>query len=234
MSYIGTSKIGKMFLGGTEISKAYLGDKLVYQNKPYDSEVEYLESTGTQYIDTGIVIDSTNYSIVSKAMLLNNRSSLCFVRWTPAPTYCTFGLYIGGTQNITYYYGNYKTLHYINNIPLSSHVNKERIYRLNEDSKLIIEDPVNGIITQINAVMDESVMSNSYSLYLFSANSNGILSETQNGIRVYSFTVKRNDNIVADFIPVRIGTNGYMYDKVSGQLFGNKGMGDFVLGPDVT
>lgn len=38
--------------------------------------------------------------------------------------------------------------------------------------------------------------------------------------------------IVRDFIPVRKGTVGYLYDRVSGKLFGNAGTGDFVLGPD--
>jgi hypothetical protein len=32
---------------------------------------------------------------------------------------------------------------------------------------------------------------------------------------------------------VRKGTVGYLYDRVSGKLFGNAGTGDFVLGPDV-
>ena len=37
---------------------------------------------------------------------------------------------------------------------------------------------------------------------------------------------------IRDFVPVRIGTVGYLYDKVSKQLFGNAGTGSFVLGPD--
>jgi hypothetical protein len=41
-----------------------------------------------------------------------------------------------------------------------------------------------------------------------------------------------NDILVRDFIPVRVGTTGYMYDKVSGQLFGNSGTGEFILGAD--
>ena len=35
-----------------------------------------------------------------------------------------------------------------------------------------------------------------------------------------------------ELIPVRVGQVGYLYDKISGQLFGNQGTGDFVLGPD--
>ena len=38
---------------------------------------------------------------------------------------------------------------------------------------------------------------------------------------------------VRDFIPVRVGQTGYLYDRVSGQLFGNLGSGDFILGPDI-
>ena len=50
--------------------------------------------------------------------------------------------------------------------------------------------------------------------------------------RIYSAYVSNGTN-VADFIPVRVGSVGYMYDRVSGKLFGNAGTGDFVLGPDV-
>ena len=39
--------------------------------------------------------------------------------------------------------------------------------------------------------------------------------------------------LVRDFIPVRVGQVGYMYDRVSGQLFGNAGTGAFIVGPDV-
>jgi len=52
-------------------------------------------------------------------------------------------------------------------------------------------------------------------------------------IRCYSVVVKRSGNVIHDFIPVRIGTTGYLYDTVSGELFGNAGIGDFTLGPDV-
>ena len=38
--------------------------------------------------------------------------------------------------------------------------------------------------------------------------------------------------LVRDFIPVRIGQTGYLFDKVSRQLFGNSGTGNFILGPD--
>ena len=51
--------------------------------------------------------------------------------------------------------------------------------------------------------------------------------------RVYYFKVWDNNTLVCNFIPVRCGTTGYMYDRVSGQLFGNDGTGDFIVGADV-
>jgi hypothetical protein len=42
--------------------------------------------------------------------------------------------------------------------------------------------------------------------------------------------------LARDYIPVRVGSGagavGYLFDRVSGQLFGNAGTGDFTIGPD--
>lgn len=48
-----------------------------------------------------------------------------------------------------------------------------------------------------------------------------------------AFIYDSDNNKIFDAIPVRIGTIGYMYDKVSHQLFGNSGTGNFILGPDL-
>lgn len=52
-------------------------------------------------------------------------------------------------------------------------------------------------------------------------------------MKIYSCKIWDNNILVRDYIPVRKGTVGYLYDRVSGKLFGNAGTGDFVLGPDV-
>ena len=43
-----------------------------------------------------------------------------------------------------------------------------------------------------------------------------------------------NTILVHDFISVRKNGVGYLYDKVSGRLFGNSGSGTFTYGNDVT
>lgn len=52
------------------------------------------------------------------------------------------------------------------------------------------------------------------------------------GCRLHGLQVIDGSNFICDLIPVRVGTTGYMYDKVSGALFGNNGTGAFIVGPD--
>lgn len=51
--------------------------------------------------------------------------------------------------------------------------------------------------------------------------------------RIYAVQITQGTEIIMDLIPVRVGNVGYMYDKVSGELFGNDGSGEFILGKDV-
>ena len=55
--------------------------------------------------------------------------------------------------------------------------------------------------------------------------------------KIQSCTIWQNGSIVQDLIPVRFTnengqSEGAMYDKVTKQLFRNKGTGSFVIGPD--
>lgn len=52
-------------------------------------------------------------------------------------------------------------------------------------------------------------------------------------VKCYEFNVYNNEKSIMRLIPVRIENVGYMPDKVSKQLFGNQGTGNFVLGPDI-
>lgn len=51
--------------------------------------------------------------------------------------------------------------------------------------------------------------------------------------KISAFQVTQGNNLVLDLIPVRVGSVGYMYDRVSGTMFGNVGTVDFIVGPDV-
>lgn len=51
--------------------------------------------------------------------------------------------------------------------------------------------------------------------------------------RFWGGQIWEGTTLVRDFVPCRIGTTGYLYDRVSQTLFSNIGTGDFTLGPDI-
>lgn len=184
---------------------------------PYDAEVEYLESTGTQYIDTGLTsqlsdvinIDFTPLSTLNNLQCVlgsqNANVAKCFVftysknvqvskPWGGASGFASAGAFVVGVR-----------INLIVDVP-------SRLAQLNELTPIDIGRP-NG---------------SSLSTYLFCVNRNDSpYARTQ--MRLHSYSVSGR----IDLIPVRVGTTGYMYDRISGQLFGNSGTGDFIVGPDV-
>lgn len=200
---IGVNNIG--LFGGNSSSKK--GKKL-----PYDAEIEYLESTGTQYIDTGVVLDATMtvrvlYDYIQNGFVFGARASV-------NSGYSGVTNESMGTYNIRY--GN-KNIYAQPTIPRGTND--------------VIISPIGVILN--GATVSSTTYGNDFfsgHCFLFTINNNGQpLIGDYAVIRIIRFSI---DNII-DLIPVRVGTTGYMYDKVSGELFGNSGTGDFILGPDV-
>ena len=186
------------------------------RRKPYDAEIEYLESTGTQYIDTGVIVDSsvTSAQISFAVTFRSGRDSALFgSRDSGYGIYC-----FAGSAAIRTRWGG----------PTSVDIS----YRLGDVIEVNIH---NGSVTVMNratsAYLSFAVgdIFKPYPLVVAGA-AVGSNVEISAGARL--FRVKIGD--VRDFIPVRKGTVGYLYDRVSGQLFGNQGTGAFVLGPDVS
>lgn len=173
---------------------------------PYDAEVEYLESTGTQYINIPITLET---------------SDRIYCDFVPRASSANGAIFCSSWGN----YGN--------------------LLRRDRSSNLILFG------SSINVTLGSYIAGSEYSF----AYGNG--SGTLNGstITSTSLSVVANTSVTlfaapngyngmcaikrfgvdgkCDYIPVRRGTVGYMYDRVSGKLFGNSGTGDFVLGPDV-
>ena len=47
------------------------------------------------------------------------------------------------------------------------------------------------------------------------------------------FKVICDNNVVLDLIPVRVGSVGYMFNKLTNTLHGNNGTGSFIVGNDI-
>ena len=53
------------------------------------------------------------------------------------------------------------------------------------------------------------------------------------GIKFIYLVAKNGNDVIYDFIPVRVGNEGCLFERVSCQLFRNSGTGAFIVGPDV-
>ena len=163
----------------------------------YDAEIEYLEGTGAQWIDTGIAAKD-----VTKAELQ------CF---------CSTG------RNNTVF-GN-TTTSIAAGAPASIWSESTGLKYYSAGQSTISIGAYNTIINAELNIPTNSVNSN---IYIFKAN--GYNGET--GFKCYRCKLYNGTTLVRDFIPVRVGNVGYLYDRVSGELFGNAGTGSFVLGQD--
>lgn len=182
-----------------------------YRDLPYDAEIEYLESTGTQWIYPDY--NSGNSSIISIAAQL---TSLTAQRRIIGNDSGYFEIYITGGIN----WGAAS-----NGATTSSNITAD----------------TNAHIFKIDNVANKAYLDNSSwnithngaSYY----NKVGLFGRLNNNVgctgRIYSAQIYEGSVLVRDLIPVRVGNVGYMYDRVSGQLFSNQGTGSFVLGPDV-
>jgi hypothetical protein len=189
--------------------------------KPYDAEIEYLESSGTQYIDTRINL-TTNFKCEIKAQYLQNN-------------------YVFDTMVGCYDGTNY-------GVVLGLNRSSKPYIQLGGDSSYATSSVSTGTILHIYTTqllnrtlsinVDGVTNTASYSgslpnmsMYMFGRKKTTTAGSLANA-KIYYCKIWNGGNLVFDAIPVRVGNVGYMYDKVSGKLFGNAGTGNFILGPD--
>ena len=196
------------------------GGSLLNKGLPYDAEIEYLESDGNAYIDTNIKLSSSHIVDVTFTYIKNQR--LIGAR---SNTFTSFGVYYN----------------YIDLNDIQSNIDKGRLvcslvvgnlYKAHvENGNRYFSDDTDTIIAT-NTWISPTFASTKYNTPIFGLRWNSS-SVTPAVGRIHKLVIKLNGNLLVDFIPVRIGNVGYMYDRVSKQLFGNAGTGKFILGNDI-
>lgn len=232
-----------MYLGSTAIGKAYLGSDLVYDSAgggttpvlPYDAEIEYLQTSGTQYIDTGIAHTGRNIEIT------------LVVQWTgsTASQFETFLGYMAASPDVTprcgihKYQGNWMFgTNATNKTSVSVDGTKHTIFITSNATTQKEALYIDGTKIVEGSTTSNGLVGNTITFFLGCRNRNGSF-DNASSAKFYSLNFKKfieaaHTSVLQewDFIPVRIGTTGYMYDRVSGELFGNSGIGSFTLGND--
>lgn len=194
---------------------------------PYDSRVEYLKSDGYQYLDIGI-IPKSGYRAICEYMPEKNSTDVMalFGSRANANSSNMFDVFMafGTNRQFNAQYAGNKSALYVNNIPNTLHT-----IELGEKSYLD-GNLLKTVTTTFNGAYTISIFA-IHQQFQGSVNYND---RRMKDCRVYSFKLYNDsDTLIFDGIPVRRGIKGYMYDKVSGRLFGNKGTGNFILGNDI-
>ena len=197
---------------------------------PYDAEVEYLESTGTQWIDTYFKgSDVLDFKIDA---LVSSKSESTF-----------FGARYnwGGTGSRIYNLVSPSGGHFGFGLdgnwydwPQLGIVVGKRFWAKKTGNTVIMS---NGVSIEVSSEKFETP----YEIELFAMSTVTQKRYGQEPLvgRIYSVSFSTYRTNIGDFIPIRFTnergeSEGAMYDRVSGHLFRNAGTGAFVIGPDKT
>lgn len=177
--------------------------------------LEYIESTGSQYVDTGFKPN-------------NNTRVVMDIRITDAGiTKALFGARTTATSN------NYAVLWATGDVLRSDYNNLyEETWSVDKYIRRVIDK--NKETTTIDGVTKSYVNSTFQapcSMTLFALNNNNVVQWNIQAL-LYSCQIYDNGSLIRDFIPCQTPSGEVgLYDDVNGVFYGNAGTGTFVAGP---
>ena len=188
--------------------------------------LKYIESTGSQYINTGYIPDSLTDMEIEFSYLGNNASSS--VSWAPIcgersgahETYFNFWVHKDNSK-IAVNYGNYDSLG-AGSESISQNVkyvlkNKGGNFYLNDDM-------FTSSTTQITK--------GTTPIYIFAIGNGNSVDNRQLFIKLYSFKISENGKFVRYMIPVKKKSDNVvgLYDVINDKFYTNNGTGTFNYG----
>lgn len=182
------------------------------------TELEYIQSSGTQYIDTGFK-PNQDTRVVTKFDMLQTDTAWRKLWGSASGSYdLDFALWNFGTTKLQSYYGT-KTN---NSVPITG-------MSLDVDANKNIWKYSGETIT-----FDKNNFTCAYSMYIFDVNKDNDPNYLPGMMKLYLFKIYDNDVLVRDFIPCKnsSGTIG-LYDSVNNQFYQNAGTGTFIAGPEI-
>lgn len=205
----GSSNIAKILFNGIEVwRKSLLPDGYIL--------CDYLESTGTQYIDTGINPDqNTKVECVANWNFSVTSSNLNPTLYGARSNTSSFYEVLQGAGNMIYYqYGS------MSPNTTGATVFGRKVKYLTDANKFYIDD-------NLKITAKDSTFTNMQSMCIFCLNNQGTI-ERFSLAKMYYFKVYDNGVLVQYLVPC-LDNNGTpcMYDTVSGKTFYNQGTGEF-------
>ncbi len=215
--------VGKKFYQSGS-STAFVSGPVNSEELPYGfTEVQYIQSTGTQYIDTGIKGNSglrvvCNISNWPKTAV----NTIIFGCRTSTGSSDRFMLLCSESDK------TYRSDFYNSNVAITNAISIE-------DAPVTIDKNKN-VTTFSNMATKftntNGTFSSSYSLTFFAGNTQGTVGNYTNGVKLYSLQLYTDDVLVRNYIPcIDYSGNIGLYDTVTDSFFTNAGTGVFIAGP---
>ena len=184
-------------------------------------EVEYIESTETQYIDTGIIpTPNTRLDIGVQILQLWNSKYICGYYRSRSQYY----LY---TQDGKLQYG--WSSPFINTIDFDTNKHTYSLY-CDTNTSYLEQD---GVIVSRQTRTNQDVPTNNFTL--FRGVYNGEVNPQVVPQRLYSTQIRESGILVRDFVPCYRKSDNVigLYDRVEGKFYTNQGTGTFLKGNNV-
>ncbi len=184
------------------------------------TQLEYIESTGTQYIDTGVFPRADDRIECDFSTSSSGQDSKFIYGFWSSDKAKQFGINTFGDWNknratlYVYTFDGTRSFQ-VNNLNINKSVLKNYQWYLNDEFLMQ---------TSSTTVYDTSI-------YLFAAG----VSESYFGVaKIYKYKHYQNNTLVRNFIPAKRNSDGEigMYDTVTGHFFTNEGTGIFIAGPE--
>lgn len=205
----GSTEISKVCLGSDELSKVCLGDDVIWTAEQGMRYVQYIESTGTQYLETGMTPTSTSEFIVDAD----------FVKYANDDTFFSASTNWSFSQ-LTLFWSGQNWYFAVKNAPFKQNFDRY-IYKV-VGSTIYVDD-----VQKVTNYWYNSYVNTTLKIFCHGSKSRN------SGGKLYGSTFKDNGTLLQNLVPVAIGNVGYMLDTISGNLFGDANGGYFTPGPDV-
>lgn len=179
-------------------------------------QVEYIESTGSAYIDTGIIPNTNTKIDISFELITKGNYGIIF---GGEDAYNSNGFHLYNTS------GNF-------DISFGARYSASTIpFELNTKYKFVM-DKTGFTLNSTSGTFETNTISTTYSIYLFAVHRATNVTETNALKRIYYCKLYNNGTLVRDMIPCyRVSDNVIgMYDLVSNTFFTNAGSGAFTKG----
>jgi len=193
---------------------------------------EYIQASGTQYIDTGF--KPNNNTTIECITSFTNSFNIAACRWSGSPTYDTYGFYKSTSSQINKpivgYYGKYSddeiayAYNYVDNTKV----------KMTISPTIFAVKSVDNSSYNVQQTITQSAYQSPYNLWIFEDNNLGSPIGGSTGVcKMYDFKIWDDGVLVRNFLPAKRKSDNEvgMLDIVNKVFYTNLGSGSFTFQP---